>query len=218
MTYFYRLLICLNVCCIATLSANAQQGITRPAISPAQAVGAPSSSAAVAPVVGSIGSIDPSTYRLAAQDSIQVTVYKEPSMSGSFPIRPDGMISLPLIGDVVAAGTTPMQLAVNITGRLGKFVQDPNVTVTVLSVQPKEIFLLGEIMRVGPVMIQPGMSLLQVISAAGGPTPYANAKRMYLLRTVNGKQTKIPFDYKKALKTGDMQGIQLIPGDTIVIP
>lgn len=189
-----------------------------PAATQAGAASATGTSAGAAAVTGSIGSIDPKTYQLSPQDSIQVTVYKEPTMSGMFPIRPDGMISLSLIGDVPAAGLTPMQLSDSIASKLSKFVQSPNVTVTVLSVQPKEVFLLGEAMRVGPILLQPGMTVLQVLSAAGGPTPYANAKHIFILRTVNGKQIRIPFDYKKALKLGDLQGVQLIPGDTIVIP
>ncbi len=203
-------------CCLASPSASAQQGTTRATVNLAPQ--AQSAATGQVATTGSIGTIDPTTYQLSPQDSIEVTVYKEPSMSGSFPIRPDGMISLPLIGDVPAAGITPMQLSTSIAGRLSKFVNEPNVTVTVLSVQPKEVFLLGEIMRVGPVMLQPGMTPLQIISIAGGLSPYANAKHIYILRMVKGKQTRIPFDYKKALKLGDQQGVTLAPGDTIVIP
>jgi len=123
-----------------------------------------------------------------------------------------------LLGDLQAAGYTPMQLSTEITQRLEKFIQDPNVTVTVLAVHPKEVFMLGEIQHVGPVPITPNMSPLQAISAAGGLSPFARAKRIYILREQQGKQIKIPFDYKKAIKNGDLQGLSLYPGDTIVIP
>jgi polysaccharide export outer membrane protein len=111
-----------------------------------------------------------------------------------------------------------MQLAANITTQLLKFRKDPVVNVSVLSVNSKRIYLLGEVGRVGPLTLAPGMTILQAISSAGGLTPYASKKHLYILRMVGGKQQKIPFDYTKALKTGNMQGISLEPGDTIVAP
>jgi polysaccharide export outer membrane protein len=91
------------------------------------------------------------------------------------------------------------------------------VTVVVLGVNSQRIFLVGEVGHVGPVMMTPGMTALQAIVTAGGLSQFANSKRIYILRTVGGKQQKIPFNYKAALK-GDNQGIPLIPGDTIVVP
>ena len=159
-----------------------------------------------------------STYIINSGDTIQVNVWKEPTLSGSFPVRPDGMISLALIGDLPAADFTPMRLSMDIAARLKKYVNDPNVTVTVLAVRPKQVYLIGEVAHIGPVVITPEMTPLQVISAAGGLSPYAKTKRIYILRGEAGKQKKIPYDYKKALKTGDEQGVTLIPGDTIVVP
>lgn len=136
----------------------------------------------------------------------------------SVPVRPDGMISLSLLGDIPAAGQTPMQLSTDVATRLKKYVNDPLVTVTVLNVQQKEVYLLGEIQKTGPVALAPGMTPLQVIAAAGGLSPFAKAKRIYILRRSAGKQSKIAFDYKKAIKNGDLQGVSLLPGDTIVVP
>ncbi len=145
-------------------------------------------------------------------------VWREPGLSGSFPVRPDGMISLALIGDLQASGFTPMHLSEDVAQRLKKFVNDPSVTVTVLGVHPKEIFLLGEVSRVGALPLTDDMTPLQAISAAGGLSPFAKAKRIYILRTEQGRQRKIPFDYKKAIKDGNQQGVSLSPGDTIVVP
>jgi len=92
------------------------------------------------------------------------------------------------------------------------------VDVAVLAVNSKRIFMIGEIMHVGPIAITPGMNVLQAIATAGGLTPYANKKHIYILRGEPGKQQNIPFDYTKALKKGDMQGVSLVPGDTIVVP
>jgi polysaccharide export outer membrane protein len=144
-------------------------------------------------------------------------VWKEPTLSGTIPVRPDGMISLVLVGDLKAAGLTPMALSADIGQRLKKYIQDPVVTVVVLGVNSQRVFTVGEVNKVGPIMMTPGMTPLQAIVTAGGLTQFANSKRIYILRTVGGKQQKIPFNYKQALK-GDNQGVSLIPGDTIVVP
>jgi polysaccharide export outer membrane protein len=166
---------------------------------------------------GYAGPIDASRYVIGPEDSLQVTVWKEPTLSGTFPVRPDGMISLVLVGDMPAAGQTPMALSVDITQRLKKYIQDPVVSVVVLGVNSQRIFLVGEVGKVGPIMLTPGMTALQAIVTAGGITQFANTKHIYILRTVGGKQQKILFNYKQALK-GDNQGVTLVPGDTIVVP
>ncbi len=128
------------------------------------------------------------------------------------------MISLVLIGDLKAAGKTPTQLSDDIAQRLKKYIQDPSVTVAVTAVNSQRIFMVGEIGHVGPVSMSPGMTPLQAISSAGGPSPYANLKRIYILRGLGAKQQKIPFNYKQALKGDNRQDITLQPGDTIVVP
>ncbi len=128
------------------------------------------------------------------------------------------MISLALVGDLQASGLTPAHLSGEITERLRKFINDPSVTVAVLGVNSKHVFLLGEISKPGEIPLLPGLNPLQAIASAGGLTPFANAKRIYILRGVAGKQQKIPFDYKKAFKDGNLQGVTLLPGDTIVVP
>jgi polysaccharide export outer membrane protein len=163
------------------------------------------------------GPLDPNRYVIGAEDSLQVTVWKDPTLSGTVPVRPDGMISLNLVGDLRAAGLTPMALSADIAQRLKKYIQDPVVTVVVLGVNSQRIFAIGEVNKVGPVMLTPGMMPLQAIVSAGGLTQFANSKHIYILRTVAGKQQKIPFNYKQALK-GDNQGVSLVPGDTIVVP
>ena len=130
---------------------------------------------------------------------------------------PDGKISLPLINDIPAAGYTPEQLGADITARLTKFVTDPVVDVSVLAVNSKRVFLVGEVEHAGPMAITPGMTILQAIASAG-LTPYANKTHIYILRGDPVHQQKVMFDYKKALKKGDMQGVSLVPGDTIVVP
>ncbi len=163
------------------------------------------------------GPMDASRYIIGPQDSLQVTVWKEPTLSGTIPVRPDGMISLVLVGDIPAAGQTPTALSADIAQRLKKYIQDPVVTVVVLGVNSQRVFLVGEVGKVGPIMMTPGMTPLQAIVSAGGLTQFASSKHIYILRSVSGKQQKIPFNYKQALK-GDNSGVSLLPGDTIVVP
>ncbi len=199
----------------AWLSAVGQQpGITTPVLSASPTpvpVSPPPTEATTA------GPTSPS-YVIGPQDLIQVTVWKEPALSESLTVRPDGMISIPLLGDISASGMTPTLLSADLSSRLKKYINDPLVTVTVVTVNSKRVFLLGEVGHVGSMPLTPEMTPLQAIAAAGGLSPYANAKHIYILRTENGKQRKLFFDYKKAIKTGNEQGIVLVPGDTIVVP
>jgi polysaccharide biosynthesis/export protein len=202
------------------LSALSQQGATKPVIEAVQEQKVPEAPPPPPPQNTPPPS-DTSSYIIGPEDSLQITVWKEPGISGTLPVRPDGMISLPLVGDLNASGSTPMELSKAIEARLGKMIKNPNVNVAVLTVHPKQVFLLGEVLHVGPIVLVPGMSPLQAISAAGGLTPYANAKKIYILRATKAggqEKQKIPFDYRKAIKDGNQQGVVLLPGDTIVIP
>jgi len=204
-------------------TAMPQTGTSTPAPIPPKSAAPPASGPAVGNSVSFAnsatyaGPMDAARYIIGPEDSLQVTVWKEPTLSGNFPVRPDGMISLVLVGDLPAAGLTPMALSNDITQRLRKYIQDPVVTVAVLGVNSQRIFLVGEVGKVGPVMLTPGMTPLQAIVSAGGLSQFANSKRIYILRTVSGKQQKIPFNYKQALK-GENTGMTLLPGDTIVVP
>jgi polysaccharide biosynthesis/export protein len=156
-------------------------------------------------------------YVIGADDSLKIDVWHELQLSGIVPVRPDGKITLPLLNDIQAAGFTPMQLEADLTTRLAKFVTDPVVSVTVLGANSQHVFMVGEVGRPGLLQITPGMTILQAIATAG-LTPYANKKKVYILRGDAGKQQKVFFDYNKAVKKGDMQGVSLVPGDTIVVP
>jgi len=198
----------------ALATGIAQQPAGKPVLT-AEPPAPPVAPAAPAPT----GPVDISSgYIIGADDSIKIDVWKEPNLSATLPVRPDGDITLPLVGDIHAAGFTPMQLAADITVRLKQFVTDPVVNISVLAVNSQRIFLIGEIGHVGPLSITPGMTILQAIATAGGLSPYANRKHIYILRGDPGKQKKIFFDYTKAVKKGDMQGVSLVPGDTIVVP
>ena len=155
---------------------------------------------------------------IGREDSLHVAVWKEPELTATLPVRPDGMISLPLLNDVQAAGLTPMQLAASISDKLKKYVSDPRVTVVVTAMNSQRIYMLGEVTHTGAMPLIPNMTVLQALASAGF-TQFANTKGIYILRTENGKQQKIPFNYKQVIKGESMeQNIPLKPGDTIVVP
>jgi polysaccharide export outer membrane protein len=193
---------------------SASNPIARPATAPPSSTARPTASSTVHPA-----NVAPS-YIIGADDVLSVTVFDNPNFSAaSLLVRPDGKITLPMIEDIQAAGFTTAQLDADITTRLTQFIIDPvTVTVSVLASNSKRVYMIGEISHVGPISITPGMNVLQAIATAGGLTPYANKKHIYIQRGEPGKQKNIPFDYTKAIKKGDMQGITLAPGDTIVVP
>lgn len=159
------------------------------------------------------------SYKIGPEDILNVAVWKEPDFSAIVPVRPDGNISLPLLGDVPAVGKTPGGLAAELTVLLKKYVAEPRVTVMISAINSRRVFLLGEIARPGPIMMSPGMTVLQAVAAAGGPTAYANSKKMYVLRKLGNTQTRLPFNYKEAIKgNSPEQNIVLQPGDTIIAP
>lgn len=157
-------------------------------------------------------------YVIGPEDSLHVSVWKEPDLSATLPVRPDGKISLPLLNDVQAAGLTPLQLAASLTEKLKKYIADPRVTVVVAQINSKRIYLVGEVLHAGATPMLPNMTVLQALSSAG-LNQFANTKRIYVLRNENGKQQKLPVDYKKLVKGERIeQNYALQPGDTIVVP
>jgi polysaccharide biosynthesis/export protein len=170
-----------------------------------------------APVASAVA-VAPDTYVIGPSDLLTVTVWKEPTLSGPLLVRPDGMISVPLLGDVQASGQTPLQLADQIAIKLKKFIQDPNVSIVLTQINSKKIYLLGEVARRGPIEMTPGMTLLEAIASAGGFTDYANVKKTYILREQGGKQQRIPVHYKEAVKGDSQFNLVLQSGDTIVVP
>ena len=208
-----------SLCCLLSVPVIFSLVCTAQQVQPVVPVHAPSAPAASATSPAVPQKPASAAYRIGTEDALQVNVWKEPTLSGAFPVRPDGMISLALIGDVQASGKTPDELAQDIQQRLKKYIQDPLVTVVVTAVNSQKVFLLGEVLHVGQVPLTPGVGVLQAIAASGGLTPYANSKKMYILRVgSDGKQIKIPVDYRKVLKGEGAPPPALLSGDTIVVP
>ena len=158
------------------------------------------------------------SYVIGPDDTLAVSVWKEPDLTETLPVRADGMISMPLLNDIQAAGLTPMQLAASITEKLKKFVADPRVTVVVTQMNSQRVYVTGEVAHSGVMNLTPEMTVLQALATAGFTT-FANTKGIYVLRTENGQQRKFPVNYKKLIKgEASNENILLKPGDTIVVP
>jgi polysaccharide export outer membrane protein len=158
-------------------------------------------------------------YVIGPQDVLDISVWKEPEVSRVVPVRPDGKISLPLLNDVQAAGLTPAALAAQITESLKKYVTSPQVTVIVTTINSQRVYISGEVTRPGAFPMLPGMTVMQALTSAGGFTPFAKMKSIYVLRDEGGKKVRYPFNYKQVVhgKSAD-QDIELKAGDTIVVP
>jgi polysaccharide export outer membrane protein len=158
------------------------------------------------------------SYVIGPEDNLFVSVWKEPDLTNTLPVRADGMISMPLLNDVQASGLTPMQLASSITDKLKKYVSDPHVTVVVTQMNSQRVYVTGEVLHSGAMNLTPDMTVLQALATAGF-SQFANTKNIYVLRTESGQQKKYPVNYKRLIKgEGAQQNITLKPGDTIVVP
>jgi len=158
-------------------------------------------------------------YVIGVQDLIQVTVWKNPDLSVTAPVRPDGKISLPLIDDVHAAGLTPQQLKDELTRRWKAFLSAPEVSVIVKEVNSLKVYLVGEVARPGELSLKGKTRLLQALSLAGGFTTFAERSKIIVLRDNKGVETRYEIKYKDLVsgKKPD-ENLVLKPGDTIVVP
>ena len=157
-------------------------------------------------------------YLIGVEDVLSVSVWKQPELTRTVNVRPDGKITFPLLGDMQAAGRTPVQLAAELTETLVKYVQDPIVTVTVEQINSYKIYLLGEIGKQGELTLKRPMRLLQVIAMAGGLSPYAS-KNVVVVRDEGGREVRTEVDYRKLLSGERPElNIPLKAGDTIIVP
>jgi polysaccharide biosynthesis/export protein len=158
-------------------------------------------------------------YSIGAEDVLTIDVWKEPEFSRTLPVRMDGKISLPLLNDLQAAGLTPTQLGTEITERLRAQLVNPQVTVIVAQMKSQRVYILGQVIRAGIYPLEPNMSAVQALSGAGGFTPFANLKKIYILRSENGRKVMLPVNYKEAVSGRKPEAdVRLKTGDTIIVP
>jgi polysaccharide export outer membrane protein len=162
--------------------------------------------------------VDPDAYHIGLDDQLMISVWREPELSLSVVVRPDGMITLPLLSDLHVVGLKPTELQQMLTEKLKPFVTEPQVTVIVQGIRSRKVYLVGNAGKQGEYNLEGGETVLQLLAASGGVGMFAKADSIYVLRTVNKKQVRIPFQYKKAIKGRTKDDIVLQPGDIVVVP
>jgi polysaccharide biosynthesis/export protein len=185
-----------------------------PAAAPAPAASTP----AVTPAPPAV--IEPSAdaFRIGPEDVLDVQVWKNAELSRVVPVRPDGMISLPLVNDIRAAGLTPTELRAQVTQRLSEFIPSPEVSVIVREVHSVKVAVLGAVKMPGHYEVNSTATVLDLIARAQGLTDFADRGRIVVLRQ-NGKTTKrIPFNYRKVADGSEQENFVVQPGDIIVVP
>ena len=159
-------------------------------------------------------------YVIGTEDVLAVSIWKEPEISRTVPVRPDGKITIPLVGDIQASGLTPKKLQDNIALGLRSYVASPEVTVIVQEVKSLKFNIVGQIAHPGSYPLSQPMTVLDAIAVGGGLKDFAKGSHIYVLRTDSSKsQTKLSFDYKQVIKGKKLaENVELRPGDTIVVP
>ena len=163
---------------------------------------------------------DQSSYLVQPGDLLSIAVWKEPDLQGpAVLVRPDGMFSFPLVGQVDARGKTVVDLQQTVTDRLKKFISDPVVTVSVTEIKGNKVYVIGQVTKPGEFIVNPRVDVMQALSMAGGATPYASLGNIIILRRSGGTQTALPFHYGDVIKGKDLQqNIELQSGDVVVVP
>jgi len=199
----FSLLLVVTACSSLSSAQQADGTSTTPASSPAAVARADATD----------------TYIVQPGDVLTISVWKEKDLQGDVAIRPDGGLNFPLVGDISTSGKTVDELRKDIAARLTKYVPDPVVTVIVKQSLGNQIFVIGKVNKPGSFPAMRNMDVMQALSMAGGPTPFASLNKIKILRRVNGELKAIPFKYSKVEKGQHLeQNIILQGGDTVVVP
>jgi len=196
---------------VCTVSLNAQSASDGAKTDAPAATAAPSNSGTAT---------DDDTYMIGIDDLLSINVWKEPDISRVVPVRSDGKISLPLVGEATAAGKTPKALKAEITEKLKSYISEPEVTVIVQEMRSKKFNIMGQVVRPGSYQLAGTMTVLDGLALAGGFRDFAKKKDVYVLRKkADGTDERLPFNYKDVIKgKNSQQNVRLMPGDTVVIP
>jgi polysaccharide export outer membrane protein len=163
--------------------------------------------------------VDSDTYVIGPEDVLDIFVWKETDLSRKVPVRLDGKISIPLVGEMQAAGLTPLKLKEELIDKLKAYVEVPNVTVTVMEVNSFKVYISGQVAKPGVYPLRSETTILQFIPLAGGFTEWANQRKILLVRKEQGKEKRFTINYKKIISGDDLsQNLVLKPGDTIIVP
>jgi polysaccharide export outer membrane protein len=154
---------------------------------------------------------------VGVDDELMISVWHEPEFSQAVVVRPDGMITLPLLNDIKVVGLSTEELRTLVTDKLKTVVNDPQVTIIVKAIKSLRVFLVGAVAKQGMFSLTSGLTVLELITEGGGLGPFAKSGSIYILRTVDGKQVRISYNYKKALQ-GKLEDTVLQSGDRVVVP
>jgi polysaccharide export outer membrane protein len=206
---------------VLALAVLVPGGLARSATSPPAPQAAPAqkpTTSAARPVSGPSIATEPG-FIIGSDDVLGVNFWRDQEMSGDVTVRPDGMITLPLIRDIKAAGLTPDQLADRIQEAAREFIADASVTVVVRQLNSRRVFITGEVTRPGAYALTSAMTVMQLIAVAGGLTEFAESKDISIMRVEGGQAKTLPFNYKDVARGKKKeQNVQLKPGDTVVVP
>jgi polysaccharide export outer membrane protein len=165
------------------------------------------------------GVTTPPGFVIGPDDILNIVYWREKELSSEVVVRPDGMISLPLLNDIRAQGLTPEELRLALTTAASKFVEEPTVTVVVKSINSRKVFVTGQVGKPGPYPLGGPTTVVQILSTAGGLAEYAKKSKIMVLRTEGGKSIALPFNYEEVMQGKRLQqNIELKPGDTVVVP
>lgn len=171
------------------------------------------------PVAAAPAATVPADYVIGLEDVLGIVFWREAELSGDVTVRPDGRITLPVIGELVAAGLRPDELQKQILELAGKYINDPNVAVVVRTINSRKIFVTGRVADPGTFDLRGTMTVMQAIAMAGGLTEYANGKNITILRKTTGRTEALKFNYSDVARGRNLeQDVVLRPGDTVVVP
>jgi polysaccharide biosynthesis/export protein len=214
----HRIMWVLTLLVLMSIGAPAQSdSASRP---PAPAAATADKQAGEKSGQGSRAAHSDNSYVIGANDVLAINVWKEPDITRSVPVRSDGKISLPLVGELQAGGQTPQQLEQEITKRLQNYISEPEVTVIVTDSKSQKVNIMGMVSKPGAYLLTSSTTVLDAIALAGGFKDFAKQKSIYVLRQApDGTQNRIPFNYKEVIKgRNPEQNIRLQAGDTVVVP
>ena len=210
--------LCVGALLAASIPALAEgQARSMPGTPRRPAPGKGTAAPEAVPVAGT--AVAPTDYVIGADDVLTVVFWRDKEMSGDVVVRPDGKITLPLVNDVDAAGSTPEELRDRISKVAAQFLEEPAVTITVKQINSRRVFITGEVGKPGPYPLTAPTTVLQLIAMAGGLNDFAHREEIVVMRTENGRAVTFPFDYAAVAKRKKLQqNIVLKPGDVVLVP
>ena len=211
------------VLALTVAAAEAQQPAPTPEATPP--VAAPATPPATVPpapasVAAPVAGVEvPPDYTIGPDDILSVVFWRDTEMSSDVVVRPDGRITLPLVNDVIALGLSPEQLRARIHAEAAKYIEEPAVTVVVKQINSRKVYVTGMVPKPGAYPLSGRVTVLQMLSMAGGVGEFADEKKIVIMRTEDGEQKALKFNLKDVKKGKNLsQNIELKPGDTIVVP